>query len=57
LAEDIKAEFDIEVKLSAGKLHSFDVFVNGELIFSKAEEERFPESREIIDAISLKMDG
>jgi hypothetical protein len=34
-----------------GELHSFDVYVNRELIFSKAERGRFPESGEIVAEI------
>jgi selT/selW/selH-like putative selenoprotein len=30
----------------------FDVTIDGKLVFSKHESERFPETREILDAIS-----
>jgi selT/selW/selH-like putative selenoprotein len=51
LAEEIKKEFDVEVELKPGEFHSFDVFVDGSLIFSKSKEGRFPEPEEIIKLI------
>jgi selT/selW/selH-like putative selenoprotein len=51
LAEEIKKEFDVEVELKSGKLHSYDVFVDGRLIFSKLPEDRFPKPYEIIELI------
>lgn len=51
LAEEIKKELDIDVELKSGKLHSFDVIVDGNLVFSKFEEDRFPEPEEIIASI------
>ena len=51
LAEEIKKELDIDVELKPGELHSFDVFVNDKLIFSKFEADRFPEPEEIIAII------
>jgi selT/selW/selH-like putative selenoprotein len=51
LAEEIKKELNIDVELKNGKLHSFDVLVDGNLVFSKFEEDRFPEPEEIIASI------
>ncbi|UCB46749.1 MAG: Rdx family protein [Spirochaetota bacterium] len=52
LAEELKKEFGVESILVEGEVGSFNVFVNGELIFSKYEEGRFPESGEIIQKIN-----
>ena len=51
LAEELKKEFDIESKLVEGETGSFNVFINDELIFSKYEEGRFPDSGEIVQKI------
>jgi len=51
LAGEIEKELGIEVKLVAGDTGSFDVFVNENLVFSKAKAGRFPESDEIIQLI------
>jgi selT/selW/selH-like putative selenoprotein len=47
LAKEIQEEYEIEAKLIVGEIGSFDVFLNDELIFSKAREGRFPEPGEI----------
>ena len=52
LAEELKAVFGVEVKLVDGEIGSFDVFVNGELIFSKSETGRFPNPGEIVQKIN-----
>ena len=51
LAEAIEKELHIAVELKPGELHSFDVLVDGKMIFSKFEEDRFPEPEEIIAGI------
>jgi hypothetical protein len=54
LAAEIEKALHLEVELEEGKLHSFDVLVGDDLIFSKTEEEhfpRFPEPDEIIALI------
>jgi len=51
LAEEIKKELNIDVELKPGELHSFDVYVDDKMIFSKFEEDRFPEPEEIIASI------
>jgi selT/selW/selH-like putative selenoprotein len=40
-----------------GPPHSFDVYVNGELVFSKAEQGRFPEADEIVAAVEAVLAG
>ncbi|UCF97749.1 MAG: Rdx family protein [Spirochaetaceae bacterium] len=56
MAEEIEKELDIEVELKPGELHSFDVYIDEELIFSKFKENRFPEAVEIIAAINTYLD-
>ena len=51
LAEEINRELGIKAVLIVGKIGSFDVFVNGDLVFSKADAHRFPEQGEIIRKI------
>jgi selT/selW/selH-like putative selenoprotein len=51
LAEEIHNEFGIEADLIIGDIGSFDVFINGHQIFSKAEAGRFPNPDEIIQKI------
>jgi selenoprotein W-related protein len=55
LAEELKKEFGIEAALTEGDPGSFNVFVNGELIFSKYEEGRFPNPGEIVQKIKEYM--
>ena len=51
MADEIEDTLDVEVEFQKGELHSFDVLVDDELIFSKSEEGRFPEAEEIIELI------
>ncbi len=50
----IKKEFDITTELVRGGGGIFDVEVDGKLIYSKANEGRFPEDSEILDALKAK---
>jgi len=54
VAEEIHESFNIEVQILDGFLGSFDVIVNGEIIFSKAETGRFPDVGEIEKIIREK---
>jgi len=56
LAEEIEKEFAVEVELEPGEFHSFDVLVDGNLVFSKFEAGRFPESEEIFELIRAYLD-
>lgn len=50
MAQELLTTFEQEldeVALSPGTGGTFDVFLNGELIFSRAEKGRFPESKEL----------
>jgi selenoprotein W-related protein len=51
LADEIQREFDVQANLVVGAIGSFDVYLNGDLIFSKAEAGRFPNPDEIIQNI------
>jgi selenoprotein W-related protein len=51
LAEELTAEFGIEPQLIRGETGSFDVYVNGDLLFSKSDEGRFPHAGEIVERI------
>ena len=52
LAENIKQEIDTaEIKFIEGSGGAFEVTKDGQLIFSKREKGRFPESDEIISLI------
>ena len=43
--------------LKTGTVGQFDVTVDGQLLFSKHKENRFPEEREILDALRSKADS
>jgi selT/selW/selH-like putative selenoprotein len=51
LAATIKGETGVESELVCGGGGIFDVVVDGEMIFSKHELDRFPESDEILTKI------
>jgi selT/selW/selH-like putative selenoprotein len=51
LAARITEEFGVEPTLVKGYAGVFDVVANGELIFSKSREQRFPQDVEIIEAL------
>jgi selT/selW/selH-like putative selenoprotein len=54
LAAEIKEKHGVDSELVAGHSGIFDVQVDGNLIFSRHEEGRFPELQEILDAIESK---
>ena len=51
LAADIEARFGVQSTLEKGGAGVFDVRVDGELIFSKHAEGRFPEPAEVLGAL------
>jgi selT/selW/selH-like putative selenoprotein len=51
LAATIKSETGVESELVCGGGGIFDVVVDGDMIFSKFELDRFPEDDEIISKI------
>jgi selT/selW/selH-like putative selenoprotein len=42
---------DAEVELRIGKVGQFDVIADGQLVFSKQREGRFPDPDEVLDAL------
>jgi len=56
LAEKLQETYGVEPVLIAGETGSYDVYMNGELIFSKAETGRFPDPDEIIQIIDKKLE-
>jgi hypothetical protein len=56
LAEEIEKAFTAEVELAPGEFHSFDVLVDDTVIFSKFEEQRLPETAEVIERIQAYLD-
>ena len=51
MAAALKQAFGVETELIEGARGIFDVVVDGELVFSKHAEGRFPEPDEVIAAI------
>ena len=47
MAEEVKSAFGVETEFLKGFTGSFDVIVNGDTIFSKLKEGRFPDPGEI----------
>lgn len=41
------------MKLIEGEVGVFDIFFNNELVFSKAQEGRFPTDEEILESLKL----
>jgi selT/selW/selH-like putative selenoprotein len=52
LAAAIKNAFDLDPTVQIGTPGQFDVAVDGQLVFSKHAEGRFPEHQEVLDAMS-----
>ena len=51
LAAEISGELGFEVELVKGHRGIFDVVADGKVVFSKHDQERFPEHPEILDAL------
>ena len=51
MADAIKKEFGRKVTVTEGRTSSFEVTVQGKVLFSKLKEGRFPEVSEIIAAL------
>ena len=47
LAEELRQSVDVEAQLVAGGGGVFDVFVDGNLVYSKAQTGRFPDPGEV----------
>lgn len=44
----MKEAFDVEAEMISSKGGCFEVMVDGELVFSKLKEDRFPEKDEVV---------
>jgi selT/selW/selH-like putative selenoprotein len=51
LADALRDEFGVEAELIKGSGGVFDVKVDGQLLFSKHEQDRFPDNDEVIGLI------
>ena len=51
LSREIYKELGLKADLIEGETGSFDVYINGNLIFSKSKAKRFPEPEEILQKI------
>jgi predicted Rdx family selenoprotein len=51
LAAKISAELGIEVTLVKGVAGVFDIIADEKLVFSKTDEQRFPQDIEILEAL------
>ena len=51
LADKINKELGLTAQLISGEIGSFDVYMNGNLLFSKAKVGRFPNPDEIVQMI------
>ena len=51
LGDELSNKFGYNVRLKTGDRGAFEVFVNGQLIFSKLQTDRFPEDKEIVTFI------
>jgi len=56
LAAEIEEETGILVDIIPGEPHQFDVFLEGDIIFSSKDAKRLPQSAEIIKIIRQKED-
>lgn len=51
LAADIKKKYGVDAQLIEGKGGVFEVLANGKLVFSKKKLGRFPEGKEVYEAL------
>jgi selT/selW/selH-like putative selenoprotein len=51
LAAALKKQLQLETQLATGGRGTFEVFAENQLLFSKLNEGRFPEEREIVDLL------
>ena len=54
LVVDIERETGIDVGKIVGEDGVFDVFLDGELVFSKREAKRLPQTEELIELVLLR---
>ena len=51
MAEELRNKLNARVTITPGWIGVFKIFVDDQLVFSKAKEGRFPDSNEIINII------
>jgi selT/selW/selH-like putative selenoprotein len=54
LAEEIKSRFEVDSKLIPGANGIMDITVDGEMVFSKHQQGRFPDPGELVRLIENK---
>jgi selT/selW/selH-like putative selenoprotein len=54
LADELRAAFGVESELEEGTRGIFDVYVDNERVFSKHDEQRFPEPGEVVRRVKRK---
>ncbi|HID39541.1 MAG TPA: SelT/SelW/SelH family protein [Calditrichaeota bacterium] len=55
MADEIKKAFDVEIEFLKSSGGRFEITVNEELVYSKANTGRFPEFKKISDAIETRL--
>lgn len=54
MADELRGAFGAEAELEDGTRGIFDVYVDGELVFSKHAEQRFPDPGEVVRLIEKR---
>ena len=57
MAASIKDAVGVDAEVVVGSRGQFDVVADGDIVFSKQAEERFPEPNEIITALQARRDA
>ena len=57
MAASIKDAGGVDAEVVVGSRGQFDVVADGDIVFSKQAEERFPEPNEIITALQARRDA
>ena len=57
MADAIKERFGIDAQMIEGAGGIFDVKADGEVVFSKHDEGRFPEHDEVLEALASRVSG
>jgi selT/selW/selH-like putative selenoprotein len=57
LADEIQEKFEIPTRLIKGSRGDFEVRLDGELLFSKHESDRFPEPGEVSALLAGRLEG
>ena len=57
MAASIKDAVGVDAEVVVGSRGQFDVVADGDIVFSKQAEDRFPEPNEIITALQARRDA